>query len=61
MNEIIQQIMKTIEKEFKNALNEGLLDSAVVANKIWDLLVEKEAIKVTVPEPAYGCCEFFEE
>lgn len=61
MNEIIQQIMKTIEKEFKNALNKGLLDSAEVANKIWDLLVEKEAIKVNVPEPAYGCCENFEE
>ena len=61
MDEVLQQIMKTIEREFKSALNNGLLDSASVANKIWDILIDKEAIKVTVPEPAYGCCENFEE
>lgn len=61
MEELIQQIMKTIEREFKNTLNEGLFDSAVVANKIWDLLIEKEVIKIKVPEPAYGCCENFED
>jgi hypothetical protein len=61
MNEVLQQIMKTIEKEFKNAMNNGLLDSASVADKIWDILIDKEAIKVTVPEPAYGCCENFDE
>jgi hypothetical protein len=57
MDEVLQQIMKTIEREFKNALNNGLLDSASVANKIWDILIDKEAIKVSVPEPAYGCFE----
>lgn len=61
MDEVLQQIMKTIEKEFKAALSDGLLDSASVANKIWDLLLAKEAIKITIPEPAYGCCENFEE
>lgn len=61
MDEILQQIMKTVEKEFKNALSIGLLDSASVAKEIWDILVEKEAIKVSVPEPAYGCCEYFDE
>lgn len=57
MDEVLQQIMKTIEREFKDALNNGLLDSASVANKIWDILIDKEAIKVSVPEPAYGCFE----
>jgi len=61
MDEVLQQIMKTIEREFKDALNDGLLDSASVANKIWDILIDKEAIKVVVPEPAYGCFENFEE
>lgn len=61
MEEVVQQIMKTIEKEFKNALSNGLLDSASIANKIWDLLLVKEAIKVSIPEPAYGCCEYYEE
>jgi predicted DNA-binding protein (UPF0278 family) len=31
MDEVLQQIMKTIEREFKDALNNGLLDSASVA------------------------------
>jgi len=61
MDELMQQIMKTIEREFKSALNNGLLDSASVANKIWDILINKEAIKVSVPEPAYGCCENFDD
>ena len=61
MDEILQQIKRTVEKEFKDALANGLLDSASVANKIWDLLLAKEAIKVSIPEPAYGCCENFEE
>jgi len=61
MDEVLQQIMKTIEREFKDALNNGLLDSASIANKIWDILIDKEAIKVSVPEPAYGCCENFDE
>ena len=61
MEEILKQIMTTIEREFKEALNEGLLDSASVANKIWDVLIDNEAIKVAVPEPAYGCCENFDE
>ncbi len=61
MEEILKQIMTTVEREFKEALNEGLLDSASVANKIWDVLIDNEAIKVAVPEPAYGCCENFDE
>ncbi len=61
MEEILKQIMTTVEKEFREALNEGLLDSASVANKIWDVLIDNEAIKVAVPEPAYGCCENFDE
>ena len=61
MDEVLQQIMKTIEREFKSALNNELLDSASVANKIWDILIDKEAIKVSVPEPAYGCCENFDD
>ena len=61
MDEVLQQIMKTIEREFKSALNEGLLNSAEVANKIMDILIDKEAINVSVPEPAYGCCENFDD
>ena len=61
MDEVLQQIINTIEREFKSALNNGLLDSASIANKIWDILIDREAIKVSVPEPAYGCCENFDE
>jgi hypothetical protein len=61
MDEALQQIMKMIEKEFRDALSEGLLDSASIANKIWDILISQEAIKVSIPEPAYGCCENFDE
>jgi hypothetical protein len=61
MDEALQQIMKTIEKEFRDALSKGLLDSASIANKIWDILISQEAIKVSIPEPAYGCCENFDE
>jgi len=61
MDEVLQQIMNTIEREFKEALKNGLLDSASITNKIWDILIDREAIKVSVPEPAYGCCENFDE
>jgi hypothetical protein len=61
MDEVLFQLKKTIEREFFSALKKGLLDSTSVANKIWDLLIDKEAIKVSLPEPAYGCCENFEE
>lgn len=61
MEDVLQQIMKTIDKEFKGALANGLLDSASVADKIFDILLAKEAIKVAVPEPAYGCCENFDD
>ncbi|NWF88437.1 MAG: hypothetical protein HXY50_03140 [Ignavibacteriaceae bacterium] len=61
MEEVLQQIVRTIEKEFKTALANGLVDSASVADKILDILLAKEAIKVGVPEPAYGCCENFDD
>lgn len=61
MEEILQQIMRTVESEFRSALKNGLLDSASVANKIWDILVDKEAIKISIPEPAYGCWENIED
>lgn len=61
MEEILQQIMRTVESEFRSALKNGLLDSASVANKIWDILIDREAIKVSVPEPAYGCWENIED
>ena len=61
MEEILQQIMRTVEREFRSALKNGLLDSASVANKIWDILIDKEAIKISIPEPAYGCWENIED
>ncbi|QQS36358.1 MAG: hypothetical protein IPM56_19315 [Ignavibacteriales bacterium] len=57
VDEIQQVIKKIIELEYKNALNRGLLDSGKIADKIWDVLVDKNAISVPVPESAYGCYE----
>lgn len=57
MDEIHQVIKKIIELEYRTALNKGLLDSASIASKIWDVLVDKNAITVTVPESACGCYE----
>ncbi len=61
MEEIKYQIRKIIEKEYKEALEKGLLDSSNIVNKIWDLLVEKEEEIVAKPEPVYGCYENSDE
>jgi predicted DNA-binding protein (UPF0278 family) len=61
MDEINQVIRKIIEMEYRNALNKGLLDSASIANKIWDVLIDKNAISVPVPESACGCYENIDE
>jgi hypothetical protein len=57
MEEVTLLIRKVIELEYKNALNKGLLDSRTIANKIWNLLIDKEAISIPTPEAASGCYE----
>lgn len=57
IEEIRQLIRKIIELEYKNALNRGLLDSKTVTNKIWNLLLDKDAIHIPAPEAASGCYE----
>jgi predicted DNA-binding protein (UPF0278 family) len=61
MDEINQTIKKIIELEYRSALNKGLLDSASIANKIWDVLIDKNAITVPAPESACGCYENTDE
>jgi predicted DNA-binding protein (UPF0278 family) len=61
MEEVNQLIRKVIELEYRNALNKGLLDSKTVANKIWNLLIDKEAIIIPAPEAASGCYENTED
>lgn len=61
MEEVKNQIRKIIEIEYKDALNKGLLDPAKVVNKIWKLLIEKDAVNIMAPEPAFGCYENLDE
>jgi len=57
MEEVRLLIRKVIELEYKNALNKGLLDSRSISNKIWNLLVDKDALQIAAPEGASGCYE----
>ncbi len=59
--EIRQLIKNLIEREYRQALDEGLLDSAEVSNKIWNVLLDKNALHIPVPESACGCFENFDE
>ena len=61
MEEVHHLIKKVIELEYKNALNKGLLDSRSVSNKIWNLLIDKNALNISVPEGASGCYENTED
>ncbi len=61
MEELRQQIGKIIEIEYKKAINKGLLNPKEISNKIWNLLIEEDAIYIPVPESASGCYEDFEE
>ncbi len=62
MEEIKNQIRQIIEKEYKGALEKGLLDSSAITNQIWTLLEKKEEeIFIDQPEPVYGCYENFDE
>lgn len=57
MEEVRQLLKKIIELEYKNALTKGLLDSRSVSNKIWNLLIDKNALHIPAPEGASGCYE----
>ena len=57
MEEIRQLIKKVVELEYKNALSKGLLDSRSISNKIWNLLIDKDALHIPAPEGASGCYE----
>lgn len=61
MEEIKYQIRQIVEREYKKALEKGLMDSSSIVNQIWKLLVEKENNIVVKPEPAYGCYENSDE
>ncbi len=61
MEEIRHKIKKLIEAEYRKALNAGILDTSLIEEKIWQLLLDKNLINITVPEPAYGCYENSEE
>jgi hypothetical protein len=57
MEKIKYQIHQIIEKEFKEALEKGLLDSSSIVSQICKLFFEKEDDIVVKPEPVYGCYE----
>lgn len=57
MEEVRKLIRKVIELEYKDALNKGLLDSRSISNKIWNLLIDKDALHIPAPEAASGCYE----
>ena len=57
MEEVRKLIRKVIELEYKDALNKGLLDSRSISNKIWNLLIDKDALHLPAPEAASGCYE----
>lgn len=57
MEEVRQLLKRIIELEYKNALTKGLLDSRSVSNKIWNLLIDKNALHIPAPEGASGCYE----
>ena len=61
MEELRQQIGQIIEIEYKKALNKGLLNPKEISNKIWNLLLEEDAIYIPIPESASGCYEDFED
>ncbi|MEJ2614484.1 MAG: hypothetical protein P8Z35_05980 [Ignavibacteriaceae bacterium] len=61
MEAIKNQIRRIIEKECKEALEKGLLNSASIVNQICKLLAEKEENIVVKPEPVYGCYENSDE
>ena len=61
MEEVRQLIKKVVELEYKNALSKGLLDSRSISNKIWNLLIDKDALHIPAPEAASGCYENTED
>jgi hypothetical protein len=61
MEEVRLLIKKVIELEYKDALKKGLLDSRSISNKIWDLLIDKDALHIPAPEAASGCYENTED
>jgi hypothetical protein len=61
MEEVRQLMKKIIEMEYKDALAKGLLDSMSVSNKIWNLLIDKDALQIPAPEAASGCYENTED
>jgi hypothetical protein len=61
MEEMKYQIRQIIEKECKEALEKGLLDSASIANQICILLTKQEEDMIVRPEPVYGCYEDSDE
>ena len=61
MEEVRQLMKKVIEMEYKDALAKGLLDSYSVSNKIWNLLIDKDALQIPAPEAASGCYENTED
>jgi hypothetical protein len=61
MEDIRQILKKIIESEYKKAIEAGLIDSSKIAEKIWNILIEKNVITIPAPEPAYGCYENSEE
>lgn len=57
IDEVRQQIGKIIEQEYRKALDKGLLNPMGISNQIWNMLIEKNAIYIPVPESASGCYE----
>ena len=61
IEEVRQQIGRIIEAEYRKALAAGLLNPLGISNEIMNLLIEKNALYVPIPESASGCYEDFEK
>lgn len=49
MQEIREKIKQFIEEGYKNAVEEGNLDSTFVTMRIWNFLLEKDAVNFNQP------------
>lgn len=50
MQEIREKIKQFIEEGYKSAVKDGSLDSTFVTMRIWNFLIEKDAVNFNQPD-----------
>ncbi|GAB4297692.1 MAG: hypothetical protein Kow0098_22170 [Ignavibacteriaceae bacterium] len=61
MEELREKIKEIIESEYKKALSSGMWDGASATMRVWNYLLEEDAINIPAPEAVSGCYENLEE